>query len=595
MDPAGRGAAVLNQPSPDEDNSAAGRATPPAERDPSPLGGGAPGFALPAPAAELIDRIVPVPAGPISARRAEVNELTRQGLAKFLARDYPAAIEPMAQVVNRAPDSFAAHANYAIVLRPLRRVAEAEAHVRRALALNPSYAAGYKLLAELLTERRDVDGALAAYERLTEIEPQNVAAHNNAALLLRKLGKLDEAEAAMSRAIALDPDSPHIRFNLLMLKRDDAVLEEATALCRQSLEQNPQSAEILVNLAVCLQFAGRYDEAIECLERASALSPHHREAEFNLSLLFLLRGDFAQGWRKYEERWRLLEAAKPRLPQPEWQGESLDGRTIVLFAEQGYGDTIQMLRYVPAVAARGGRIVLYLERPLVRLAASLPGNPVILPKRAPLPPFDVWCPMLSLPRVLETTAETIPPAPYLRPRAPIVERWRNRLSGLHGLKVGIAWAGSPHHVNDYRRSIGLERLKPLLAVSGVSFVSLQVGPRAADLAALAPGAVTDMTPELSDFAETAAVILNLDLVIAIDTAVVHLAGALGRPAWVMLPFSPDWRWLIGREDSPWYPTLRLYRQGAPGDWDGVVRRVVADLGALAAAHARATAPTSAMS
>jgi tetratricopeptide (TPR) repeat protein len=262
---------------------------------------------------------------------------------------------------------------------------------------------------------------------------------------------LDEAEAVMARAGALDPENAQIRFNMLMMRRDDAVLEEATALCRRALEQNPASAEILVNLAVCMQISGRYDEAVECLERAIALKPDHREAEFNLSLLLLLRGDYAQGWSKYEERWRLLEAAKPKLPQPEWQGDDLGGRTILLFAEQGYGDTLQILRYVPAVTARGGRVVLYVERPLVRLAASLPGNLVILPKGARLPPFDVWCAMLSLPRIFDTRADTIPAAPYLRPRPPIVERWRTRLSGLHGRKVGLAWAGSPSHVNDYRR------------------------------------------------------------------------------------------------------------------------------------------------
>jgi tetratricopeptide (TPR) repeat protein len=575
MDAARRGAAVLNQRQLVEES----------ETGAAPLGGGAPGFALHAATPELVERISPEPPGPISALRSEINELNRLGLAKFTARDYPAAADLLAQVVNRSPDSFAAHGNYAIVLRPLKRAAEAEAHARRALALNPGYATGYKVLAELLTERRDVDGALKAYERLVALEPRNIAAHNNTALLLRKIGKLDEALAAVSRASALDPENPQIRFNMLMLKRDDAVLEEATALCRRALERHPASAEILVNLAVCTQFSGHYAEAVACLERAVALNPDHREAAFNLSLLLLLLGDYARGWRLYEERWRLLETTKPRLPQPEWRGEDLGGRTILLVAEQGYGDSIQALRYVPQVAARGGRVVLHLDRPLVRLAAGLPGNVVIVPKRAPLPTFDVWCPMLSLPGIFNTTAETIPTGPYLRPRQPIVERWRSRLGDLRGLKVGLAWAGSPIHVNDYRRSIGLERLKPLLEAPGVSFVSLQVGPRAADLAALGPHAVADIASDLTDFAETAGAILNLDLVIAVDTSVVHLAGALGRPAWVMLPFCPDWRWLLDRDDTPWYPSLKLYRQDKPGNWDRVVARVAADLAAIVAGRA----------
>ena len=371
---------MLNQPPPDEasDTGAA------------PLGGGAPGFALHPAAPDLAERILPEPAGPISAARSQVNELNRQGLAKFSARDYPAAVDLLAQVVNRSPDSFAAHGNYAIVLRALKRVAEAEAHVRRSLALNPSYAHGYRMLAELMTERRDLSGAITAYQRLIELEPRNVAAHNNNSLLLRKIGKLDEALAAMAHASELDPDNAQIRFNLLMMKRDDSVLEEATVLCRRALEQNPTNPEILVNLAVCTQFSGRYDEALDCLERAVALNPDYREAGFNLSLLLLLRGDYARGWRMYEERWRLLETFKPTIAHPERHGEDLGGRTILLVAEQGMGDSIQALRYAPQVAARGGRVVLQLDRPLVRLAASLPGNPVVVPKGAPLPPFEVW-------------------------------------------------------------------------------------------------------------------------------------------------------------------------------------------------------------
>jgi tetratricopeptide (TPR) repeat protein len=565
-----------------------------AEGGPTAVAGGAPGFTLPAPAGDMVpDQFSPVPVWSTAARQAEINELNRTALAKFSAQDYGAAIDLLSQVVNRCPDAFAAHGNYAIALRAAKRAAEAEAHARRAVALHPDYAPGYKMLAELLTERRDIHGALAAYERLVEREPANIAAHNNASLLLRKLGKLDEAQAAIARASALDPHNSLIRFNMLMIKRDDTVLSEATALCRQSLERQPTSPEILTNLAVCLQFTGHYDEAVETLERVVALDPGHREAGFNLALLLLLRGDFAQGWDKYEQRRRLLEVTKPNLAQPEWDGDDLGGRTILLFAEQGFGDTIQCLRYVPSVAARAGRVILYVERPLVRLAASLAGNVVILPKGARLPPFDVWCPMLSLPRLCQTGAETIPPAPYLQPRPAVAERWRRRLDGLHGMKIGLAWGGSPHHVNDYRRSIDLERLKPLLNVPGASFVSLQVGPRAGELVALPAGGIVDLSPELHDFAETAGAIANLDLVIGVDTAVVHVAGAVAKPVWVMLPFSPDWRWMLERNDSPWYPSLRLYRQPAPGDWGSVIEHVAADLARLVAKHAAAAQTTTA--
>jgi hypothetical protein len=270
-----------------------------------------------------------------------------------------------------------------------------------------------------------------------------------------------------------------------------------------------------------------------------------------------------------------------------WEGERLDGKTILLQSEQGFGDAIQFFRYVPAVAEHGGRIVLRVERAVVRLAASLPGSIVIKPADARLPPFDVWCPLMSLPHILGTRVDSIPAAlPYLGTRRGIAERQQRNLAGMTGLRAGLAWAGSARHVNDLRRSIGLERLRPLLEVPGVSWASLQVGPRAADLADLPAGTIADLSGRLTDFAETAGAIANLDLVITIDTAVAHVAGAIGKPVWIMLPFSPDWRWMLERDDSPWYPTMRLYRQPRPGDWDDVLARVAVDLRERVAAHAR---------
>src|SRR5262249_34379649 len=358
-----------------------------------------------------------------------------------------------------------------------------------------------------------------------------------------------------------------------------------------ALEKNPDNVNVLTNLSVSLQFAGRYDEAVDYAERAIAVDPEHYQAHFNISLLWLLRGEFARGWHEYEHRWRLPEVIKPNYPQPMWAGEHLDGRTSLLESEQGLGDTIQCLRYVPLVQARGGRVVLRLERVLVRLAASLAGNVVIPPTNVRVPDFDLWCPLLSLPRVFGTNVNSIPATvPYLGARNAIAERWRRRLDALPGLKVGLVWAGSVNHINDARRSTDLARLKPLLATPGVSFVSLQVGPRAADIASLPTGTLLDVSTDLTDFAETAGTVLNLDLVIAVDTSAVHLAGALGRPAWVMVPFSPDWRWLLEREDSPWYPTLRLFRQPEPDNWDAVIARVAMELAARAAPRPRATGP-----
>jgi hypothetical protein len=300
----------------------------------------------------------------------------------------------------------------------------------------------------------------------------------------------------------------------------------------------------------------------------------------------LLRGDYERGWREYEHRWPVAEVKKPEFRRPQWEGEDIAGKTILLQSEQGFGDTIQCLRYVPAVAARAGRVLVRTERGLVRLAASVPSNPVILPPEAALPPFDVWCPMLSLPRIFGTRPHTIPAdIPYLHPRAALAERWQRRLADLRGLKVGLVWGGNEKHANDFRRSIPFAMLAPILATAGASFVSLQIGPRTADLATLPADTVTDLAAELKDFAETAGAIANLDLVIAVDTAVAHVAGAIGKPVWLLLPLCPDWRWLLPWDDaSPWYPTMRLYRQRKLADWPDVIARVAADLGKLAATH-----------
>jgi hypothetical protein len=302
-------------------------------------------------------------------------------------------------------------------------------------------------------------------------------------------------------------------------------------------------------------------------------------------MTLLLLGRLAEGFAEYEHR---LAPRPAHIPGPPvWRGEPLEGWTILLHAEQGIGDTIQFVRYLPEVARRGaGRVLLAAPPTFARLLAGLPGlDALVRPEDRAEVRAHVHCPLLSLPHVLgTTTVETIPaPTPYLRAEPAALTRWRERLADLRGLRVGLVWAGNPRHQNDRNRSIAPERLAPLLRVRGVSWVSLQLGAPVERLREQAPeGAVlVDIAPELTDLAETAAAIVQLDLVVAVDTAVAHLAGALGRPVWVLLPAVPDWRWLLGREDSPWYSTMRLFRQQRAGDWDGVVARIAAALEALA--------------
>jgi hypothetical protein len=306
--------------------------------------------------------------------------------------------------------------------------------------------------------------------------------------------------------------------------------------------------------------------------------PDYADAHFNLAASLLLVGQFDEGWREYEWRWK-QEKKKPHLrgfSQPLWDGGDIGDRILLLHAEQGLGDTLQFCRYVPAIAA-GRRVVLEVQRPLVPLLAGLPGLERIVAQGDPLPPFDLHCPLLSLPLVLGTTLETIPgQTPYLRADPQRTAAWRERVGQLDGLKVGLVWAGNQAMSGDRRRSARLELFSELADLPGVSFVSLQKGP-AASQSPPSGLILHDWTDDLQDFGETAALIEALDLVIGVDTAVVHLAGALGRPVWLLNRFDRCWRWLLNRDDSPWYPTLRQFRQSQPGDWRGVLREVRAEL------------------
>ena len=359
-------------------------------------------------------------------------------------------------------------------------------------------------------------------------------------------------------------------------------LDDALAAYDRALAIDPGNAFALVNRGNALRYLGRADEALESFDAAIRHAPDFAEAHWNKAVLQLSHGDFAHGLPEYEWRWRRGIEAPRDFAQPQWQGEDLAGKTILLHAEQGLGDSIQMLRYLPMVAAKladtGGKIVLELSERLQPLVT----DPAItlISRGTPLPAFDVHCPLMSLPLACGTRLETIPAAvPYIGVPAERLEMWQDKLAAIPAPRVGLVWSGKPDHVNDHNRSMPLSRLAPVLSVPGVQFVSLQRETRDSDLieAARWPN-LTRFDEAHSDFADAAAAICLLDLVITVDTAVAHLAGALGKPVWILISHIQDWRWLIGRSDSPWYPSARLFRQAAPGDWDGVIADLAAALG-----------------
>ena len=438
-----------------------------------------------------------------------------------------------------------------------------------AIANRPEDAAYWIDLGIALQTQGELAEAMRSYERTLELKPESAAAWSNRGLALHSLGRLEEAAASLEWAIELNPEVAVTHANLGNVRQAQGRLEEAEASQRRAIALQPANAEAYCNLGSVLDLMGKFQDSVAAYERALALRPDLAAARWNRALHRLREGDFRQGLPEYEARWQLQK--RSAFTQPQWRGEPLAGARILLHAEQGLGDTVQFLRYVPMVQAAGGEVVLEVQPSLRRLAAELSGIAdlivdLIVPGN-PLPEFAWHCPLMSLPLAFGTTLKSIPAqTPYL----PVPDEARERAARLRwpegGLRVGLAWAGSPGHLKDRYRSVPLELLQPLLAVDGVRFFSLQVGPASAELAALAESRITDLVLEIGDMADTAALIERLDLVIGVDTAVAHLAGALGRPVWVLLPVSSDWRWLRNREDSPWYPAMRLFRQRELGEW-----------------------------
>jgi hypothetical protein len=392
-------------------------------------------------------------------------------------------------------------------------------------------------------------------------------------------GSLDEAVAEFEQAIQIKSDVALIHYNLGNTLMALCEFDRAMDSFERAIQLKPDFAESLNNQGCALQAKCRFDEAIVHHQQAIQIKPDLANAHHNLGMAFLKLGDFKRGWAEYEWRWKSLELPQaPQFSQPRWDGTPLNGRTILLFAEQGFGDTIQFIRYAPLVAQLGGRVILQCPPELSRLLQDVPGIEQIITRSDSLPAFDLHYPLMSLPLAFGTELDSIPlQIPYLTPDPALTKQWQARIARApQGFKVGLAWAGSPKLKGDRLRSINLQQLSPLFEIPGVDLLSLQKREPAKQPSSAALKLI-DWTQDLRDFADTAALIANLDLVIAVDTAVVHLAGALGKPVWVLLPFAADWRWMLNRTDSPWYPTMRLFRQTENGDWSGPVKSVADSL------------------
>jgi tetratricopeptide (TPR) repeat protein len=525
-----------------------------------------------------------------------------------------AGIELIAQSIALNPTNAAAHNNLGNGLLALNRHAEAVASYDKAIAQRtgfaetyysrgnalmalhqpqaavasydaaiarkPDHANAYHRRGAALHELSRPEAAVESFDKAIALQPDHADAYYHRGNAFRALHRHAEALVSFDRAIALQPDYADAYCNRGNALRDLSRPEEAIASYDRAAELRPDFAAAYSNRGLALQELNRHEAAIESYDKAIALQPDFAGAWWNQSLCRLAMGDFQRGWEMHEWRWKAwLADQQPELPGPPWLGQSpIEGKTILVVAEQGLGDSLQFCRYVPLLAARA-TVVLLVPRALVRLLAGLQGVARIVALGDPLPAFDAWTPMLSLPLAFRTTLASIPSSmPYLSADPQRSAVWRQRLAAFPGLKVGLVWAGSPRHdqpalrATDLRRSITLQHYAPLAAISGLCLVSLQKGEAAAQTPP--PGMVLhDRTAELNDFADTAALVDALDLVISVDTSVVHLAGALGRPVWILNRYDQCWRWLRDRTDSPWYPSARLFRQPTPGDWPSTIDAV----------------------
>jgi tetratricopeptide (TPR) repeat protein len=487
-------------------------------------------------------------------------------------------------ILDGAADHFDAVRLLAVAQHRLGRRHDALASYDRLIALRPDDAEAHKDRGIVLQNLKRFQEALESYDKALAIRPDYAPAHHQRGIALHELLGFDEAVASFERALVIDPRDAEAHHRRCLALRELNRFEDALASCDAALAIRPDFVDAHVSRGSILVELRRFPEALANFGKAQELAPDNAEAHWHEAVLRLRTGDLIRGFTKYEWRSRRGKSAAPVFAKPQWDGlASVYDKTILLHGEKRLSDTIQFCRYAPLVAARGARIKLQVAEPLRRLMTSLGGVAQLLGDGEAVPDFDLHCPLNSLPFAFGTKLDTIPSAtPYLRPPTEALLAWEMRLGAKTRPRVGIAWAGNPHHDNDRNRSLELRALTPLFDL-GATLVRLQKDLPARDQRVFAGrNDIFDPTALLNDFSDTAALIARLDLVIAVDTSVAHLAGAMAKPVWILLSYTPDWRWLLGRNTSSWYPTARLYRQAAPDDWDEVVRRVAGELSAMLA-------------
>jgi tetratricopeptide (TPR) repeat protein len=542
------------------------------------------------------------------------------------------------QAIRLKPHYAEAYYNLGIAVEQQDRLDEAIGCYRQTVQLNPAFFPAYHRLGNALTLLDQLDEALVCFQEMVRQHPEDAEAHSNLGNALARQSKLDEAIRCHQQALVINPDCVEAHTNLGNVLARQNKLEEAADCHQQALRILPDFVPAWTNLGSVRTQQCRFDEALVCFQEALRREPEHAQTHFNLALIWLLLGNWSDGWPAYEWRWQTTGFARHNYPQPRWDGSPLQGRTLLVLCEQGLGDSMQFIRYLPLAHKEDGRVIFQCLPQLMPLLSGVAGIDELVARGSLLPAFDVYTPLMSLPGLFHHSPETVPaPVPYLRAEPCLTERWRQNMSGVRCpvsdvgrragfdfglrtpdsgrfLRVGIAWQGTTTYRGDSQRSIPLSNFAGLATVPGVQLISLQKGPGTEQLKSdvrrpvsgvknpsnlesramsIEPpsdsghrtpdsGRVLDLADDLDEasgaFMDTAAVMLNLDLVITSDTSIGHLAGALGVPVWLALSQVPDWRWLLQRDDTPWYPTMRLFRQTQYGQWEDVFDRIKYELG-----------------
>jgi tetratricopeptide (TPR) repeat protein len=543
-----------------------------------------------------------------------IDETLQSAVNHYLAGNLIQAESLCREVLKSQPQNTGALFLSGLICQESNEFEQAIKFYQEALQFDPTLTSAYYNLGSVFQENGQSDKAVTYYQKALELDSTLADAWNAMGIIFQKKGQIEEAITHYQKAIALDPDLADAYYNLGKVFWETGQRDGAITYYQKALQLNPNSAEVYNNIGFCLQEKGHYHEALAYFQRAIDLNPNFAEAYYNLALYYhdrnlpdealkyyrkaiehkpdfvdahwnmacalLLAGNFELGWREYEWRWKLKDHRGRKFPSTLWDGSDISGRTVLLHAEQAFGDTIQFIRYAPLVARCGARVVVQCPKELASLLGKVEGVEQVVADSGQLPDFDLQCPLLSLPRVFDTTLENIPvEIPYITADLRLIRQWKARLHcNGSGFKVGLVWTGRTKAKRERGRSCSLALFSALAGFDDVTFYSLQKG-EGSEQTKTPPKdmKLIDYTEEVHDFSDTAAFIENLDLVISIDTAVSHLAGALGKTVWTLLPFVPDWRWMLGRDDSPWYPTMRLFRQPLPGDWETVISNIGREL------------------